>query len=96
MGHIEKTVFLSYRRTNVPWALSIFQNLTNDGYDVFFDYSSIAVVHPDKPPDVINVIRRLRSKLKECVHPCGFSRSARRCRNISIAASPSINSLRSA
>src|SRR5580693_5553162 len=42
MEHIEKTVFLSYRRTNVPWALAIFQNLTQHGYDVFFDYSGIA------------------------------------------------------
>ncbi|MGO9402752.1 MAG: tetratricopeptide repeat protein [Terriglobales bacterium] len=42
MGRIEKTVFISYRRTNVPWALAIFQNLTQHGYDVFFDYSGIA------------------------------------------------------
>jgi tetratricopeptide (TPR) repeat protein len=42
MGHIEKTVFLSYRRTNVPWALNIFQNLTQYGYDVFFDFTGIA------------------------------------------------------
>ena len=42
MERIEKTVFLSYRRTNVPWALAIFQNLTQHGYDVFFDYNGIA------------------------------------------------------
>jgi hypothetical protein len=41
MGHIEKTVFISYRRTNLPWALAIYQNLTANGYDVFFDYQSI-------------------------------------------------------
>ncbi|RPI92483.1 MAG: tetratricopeptide repeat protein [Chloroflexi bacterium] len=41
MGRIEKTVFISYRRTNVPWALAIYQNLTSHGYDVFFDYQSI-------------------------------------------------------
>ena len=41
MGRPEKTVFISYRRTNVPWALAIFQNLTFHGYDVFFDYQSI-------------------------------------------------------
>jgi len=39
---IEKTVFISYRRTNGPWALAIFQNLRNSGYDVFFDYTGIA------------------------------------------------------
>lgn len=42
MGRIEKTVFISYRRTSVPWALAIFQNLTHHGYDVFFDYNGIA------------------------------------------------------
>jgi tetratricopeptide (TPR) repeat protein len=42
MDRIEKTVFLSYRRTNIPWALAIFQNLTHHGYDVFLDYSGIA------------------------------------------------------
>lgn len=41
MGRIEKTVFISYRRTNMPWALAIYQNLTSHGYDVFFDYDSI-------------------------------------------------------
>lgn len=38
---IEKTVFISYRRTNIPWAIAIYQNLTSQGYDVFFDYLSI-------------------------------------------------------
>jgi tetratricopeptide (TPR) repeat protein len=42
MGRIEKTVFLSYRRTNAPWALAIFQHLTHHGYDVFFDFMGIA------------------------------------------------------
>ena len=40
MERIEKTVFLSYRRTNIPWALVIFQNLTQHGFDVFFDYNA--------------------------------------------------------
>ena len=42
MARIEKTVFISYRRTNVPWALAISQNLTHNGYDVFFDYTGLA------------------------------------------------------
>jgi tetratricopeptide (TPR) repeat protein len=42
MEQIERTVFLSYRRTNFPWALAIFQDLTHHGYDVFFDFTSIA------------------------------------------------------
>jgi tetratricopeptide (TPR) repeat protein len=41
MPRIEKTVFISYRRTNLPWALCIYQDLTSHGYDVFFDYLSI-------------------------------------------------------
>src|SRR5262245_55610869 len=41
-GRVEKTVFLSYRRTNAPWALAIFQNLTHHGYDLFFDFNGIA------------------------------------------------------
>jgi tetratricopeptide (TPR) repeat protein len=40
-GRIEKTVFISYRRTNKPWALFIYQNLTNHGYDVFIDFQNI-------------------------------------------------------
>ncbi len=42
MGRIEKTVFISYRRTNVPWALAIFRDLTQHGYDAFLDYTGIA------------------------------------------------------
>ncbi len=42
MERIEKTVFLSYRRTNIPWALAIYQNLTHHGFDVFFDFNGIA------------------------------------------------------
>ena len=42
MERVEKTVFISYRRTNLPWALAIFQNLTNNGFDVFFDYEGVA------------------------------------------------------
>ena len=42
MARVEKTVFISYRRTNAPWALAIYQNLHSNGYDVFFDYNGIA------------------------------------------------------
>jgi hypothetical protein len=37
MGRIEKTVFVSYRRTDEAWGLAIFQDLTQHGYDVFID-----------------------------------------------------------
>ena len=36
----EKTVFISYRRTNGYAARSIFQDLRNHGYDVYFDIES--------------------------------------------------------
>src|ERR1035438_4584334 len=42
MDRIEKTVFISYRRTNVPRALAVFHNLTRHGYDAFLDYNGIA------------------------------------------------------
>ncbi len=43
MSRIEKTVFISYRRsTGSAWALAVWQNLTHHDYDVFFDYQGIA------------------------------------------------------
>jgi formylglycine-generating enzyme required for sulfatase activity len=42
MARIEKTVFISYRRTDVYTALAVYENLKNHGYDVFFDYRSIS------------------------------------------------------
>jgi SH3-like domain-containing protein len=41
MSKIEKTVFISYRRTDVFTALAVDQHLKSQGYDVFFDYTSI-------------------------------------------------------
>jgi hypothetical protein len=38
MGRVEKTVFISHRRTNFPWALATFQDLTQHDYDVLFDF----------------------------------------------------------
>ncbi len=38
---IEKTVFISYRRTNAMTARAVYQDLTQHGYDVFLDYNSI-------------------------------------------------------
>ena len=42
MARIEKTVFISYRRSDVYTALAVYENLKNQGYDVFFDYRSIS------------------------------------------------------
>ena len=42
MGRIEKTVFISYRRTDESWAQAVFGDLTQHGYDVFIDYDGIA------------------------------------------------------
>lgn len=41
MGRIEKTVFISYRRTNSFMARAVYQSLTARGYDVFLDYEGI-------------------------------------------------------
>jgi formylglycine-generating enzyme required for sulfatase activity len=41
MAKIEKTVFISYRRKDIAWALHVYKYLTANGYDVFFDYTSI-------------------------------------------------------
>lgn len=38
---IEKTVFISYRRTNSSWAQAVYQDLTTHGYDVFYDFQNI-------------------------------------------------------
>ncbi len=38
---VEKTVFISYRRTNFPWAMAIYQDLMIRGYDVFLDFTGI-------------------------------------------------------
>jgi hypothetical protein len=39
---IEKTVFISYRRTNFPWALLVYHDLVSYGYDAFFDFTGLA------------------------------------------------------
>src|SRR5215510_9535300 len=41
MARIEKTVFISYRRKDIFHALAVFQYLTHNGYDVFFDFTGI-------------------------------------------------------
>ncbi len=41
MAQIEKTVFISYRRTDMGWALAVYQHLLAHGYDVFFDFQNI-------------------------------------------------------
>ena len=41
MAHIERTVFISYRRKDISWALAVYQYLTSQKYDVFFDYTSL-------------------------------------------------------
>ncbi|MBI1278902.1 MAG: TIR domain-containing protein [Anaerolineaceae bacterium] len=38
---VEKTVFISYRRTNAMTARAVYQHLTAHGYDCFLDFESI-------------------------------------------------------
>lgn len=42
MPRVDKSVFISYRRSNFPWAVATFLELTHNGYDVFFDYMGVA------------------------------------------------------
>ena len=42
MGQVQKTAVISYRRTNAGWALAVYKDLTEHGYDVFFDFIGIA------------------------------------------------------
>ncbi|MDL1944789.1 toll/interleukin-1 receptor domain-containing protein [Chloroflexi bacterium CFX2] len=41
MPRVEKTVFISYRRTNYWTAFAVYQDLTARGFDVFIDYQNI-------------------------------------------------------
>jgi hypothetical protein len=54
MARIEKTVFISYRRTDLYAALAVYQDLTSRGYDVFLDYTSI---HVDIEEIIVSNIR---------------------------------------
>src|SRR5277367_3002420 len=75
MERIEKTVFLCYRRTNIPWALAIFQNLSQHGYDVFLDYNGIAsgdferVILENITARAHFVVLLTPSALERCVDP---------------------------
>jgi signal transduction histidine kinase len=52
---IEKKVFISYRRGNVPWAFLISRDLSNHGYDVFVDLAGVA--SGDFAPVILQNIR---------------------------------------
>jgi hypothetical protein len=48
MGRVEKTVFISYRRTDEAWGLAVFQDLTQHGNSsgclaIFTAYSTIVL-----------------------------------------------------
>ena len=38
---VQKTVFISYRRTNIYMARAVYANLRANGYDAFLDYQSL-------------------------------------------------------
>jgi hypothetical protein len=43
MAKIEKTVFISYRRKGgTPWALLVYKYLSENGFDVFFDFEGMS------------------------------------------------------
>ncbi|MFW5692534.1 MAG: toll/interleukin-1 receptor domain-containing protein, partial [Chloroflexota bacterium] len=41
MPQTDRTVFISYRRTDIAWALHVYKDLTAHGFDVFFDFQNI-------------------------------------------------------
>src|SRR5450755_318913 len=80
MERVEKTAFLSYRRTNITWALAIFQNLTQHGYDVFFDFNGIAsgdferVILGNIPARAHFLVLLTPSALERCNDPADWLR----------------------
>ena len=48
----------------------------------FHSVGGASVTIRDKPSDGVKILIGLRRELKWRIHPCGFSRSARRCLNI--------------
>jgi tetratricopeptide (TPR) repeat protein len=48
MGQIKKTVFISYRETNFYHVLAIYQNLSQRGYDVYFDHSEFLATNSEQ------------------------------------------------
>jgi hypothetical protein len=75
MGRIEKTVFVSYRRASVSWALAVYQNLTQHGYDVFFDFTGIAggdfegAIHQNINSRAHFIVLLTESALHRCSEP---------------------------
>jgi tetratricopeptide (TPR) repeat protein len=80
MERIEKTVFLSYRRTNISWALAIFKDLTQHGYDVFFDFNGIAsgdfesIILQNIPARAHFLVLLTPSALERCDDPADWLR----------------------
>jgi tetratricopeptide (TPR) repeat protein len=80
MGRLEKTVFISYRRTNFPWGLAIFQDLTHNGFDVFFDFTGIAsgdfesVILENIKARAHFIVLLTPSALERCGDPCDWLR----------------------
>ena len=73
MGRVEKTVFISYRRTDESWGLAIFQDLTQHGYDVFLDHDGIA---SGRFGDVIFESIRARAHFLVLLTPTALERSS--------------------
>jgi len=84
MARIEKTVFISYRRTNALGARAVFQNLTYHGYDVFLDFNGIAscdfesVILENTRARAHFVVLLTPSALKRCSEPGDWLRRDQR------------------
>src|SRR5579862_935185 len=75
MANVGTSVFISYRRTNLPWALAIFQHLNQNGYDVFLDFTDIAgglferVIRENINANVHFLVLLTPSALERCGNP---------------------------
>jgi len=77
---IEKTVFISYRRTNSYHALAIFQALIAKNYDVFIDYEGINsgkfddIIHDQIKARAHFIVILTPSALERCTDPTDWVR----------------------
>lgn len=82
---VEKSVFISYRRTNAMTARAVYQHLNKDGYDVFLDYETID--SGDFSQIIINQVKSRAhfiiiltpSALERCVNPDDWLRREIEC-----------------
>ena len=85
MQRIEKTVFISYRHSDQPWAQLISDDLTHNGFDVFVGLHSLR--SGDFEGEILDEIRSRAhflvlltpTALERCKDPCDLMRREIQC-----------------